>query len=438
MSLIMRPQAEAKKSVSSYRLSQPKHEDLMLTVLVIAASLMIGVIVALVLRQSGASDNTLPAKKPVRPQQIAAQDISPQIEAQRVETPAFPSLTPDAEKTDMYKGLRDFLLEGMNRIFDESATDAAPQSMPFLREQVDPNILNEALTHLEGLDQFRVQQIRLQKLVNDPTVQMTELSKNITTDPLLTAKILKMANSSYFGVAQKIDSIGHALMILGLQNVKNIVYREGLRGMFDAGAGHNKAAVAYLWRHSNLVCICAQHFHDLFFGLNRGTLFTLGIVHDIGKLILMDKFYMSGKATGLDEEYPIDVVIGDEDRFFKINHAVIGGCTLGHWNFSELMIQSVLMHHAPSFIAHDQMQLNPETGKYVLALFLADQTAKLFTDWNEGGSRLYNLHASYHHLIDRKKLAGKITDVNFLNQMRAAEMISLAENTPVRSTQIAQ
>jgi HD-like signal output (HDOD) protein len=259
---------------------------------------------------------------------------------------------------------------------------------------------------------------------------MTDLSKSITSDPLMTAKVLKMANSSYFGVAQKIDSIGHALMILGLHNIKNIMYREGMRGLFYAGHGHKGVALAALWRHSNLVCICAQHFHDLFEGLNRGTLFTLGIVHDIGKLMLMEKFHSLGQAAGPGSEYPMDMLIGEEDQIFGINHAVIGGCILEQWNFSELMTRVASMHHTPSFVEADQANLSPEALNYVLALFLSDQVARLFTDWNEGIARIYTLRGSYHGLIDKKKLIHKIIDTNFLNQMRAAEMLAVAEHSP--------
>lgn len=347
-------------------------------------------------------------------------------DAEPVAPPALVPTAPDRDAMGLHKDLRAHMLRGIDKIFDANAPAPEEWSMPRTREQIDPSVLKEALGHLERMNRFRAQQMELQKLLNNPRSQLTDLSKNITSDPVLTAKVLKMANSPYFGFTQKLDSISHALMILGLQNVKNIMYREGLRGMFDAGSMHNKAAVAALWRHSNLVCICTQHFHDLFDGLNRGTLFTLGIVHDIGKLILMDVFQQSGKKDGGD--YPMDILVSEEDQLFAINHTVIGGCALEHWNFSDLMTRSVMMHHAPSFIDFDQIKLPPETLKYVLSLFLADQIVRIFTDWNEETAHIYPLRVSYYPLIDKKKLIHKITDVNFLNQMQAAEMISVAEH----------
>lgn len=325
--------------------------------------------------------------------------------------------------------LRLYLSAGIQRIFQ---TDAPSQAgaRPRVGEAGDQRLLDDALARLDGLNQFRDAQARLQKMLYDPAVQMRDLSKMITSDPVMTAKILKMANSSYFGVQQKIDSIGQALMILGLQNVKNILYREDMRGLFQSASKQDRKTVNALWRHANLASVCAQQLHDLFegFQLNQGALFTLGILHDIGKLILIDIVRSGGKTASV-QEYPLDILIGEEDQFFGINHAAIGGCVLKRWNFSAMMTQTVLMHHAPSFDDIHDLKLPDETLRYVLALFLADQASALYAGWNEATSRLYGLNTSFHPLIDKKKFLNKLLDPNFLAQIRAAEMLSGEESS---------
>lgn len=392
----------------------------MIIVLSIAAVALVAALAALALRHAGKE------KEPQIP--AAAPKASPKDETMAAGPPAAGSSGIHPGTSVMHKELRQYLINGISMIFDENAPAPDERSMPRKLEQIDPKILKTALDHLAGMDQFRAQQARLQKLLNDPAVQMTDLSKSITSDPLMTANVLKMANSSYFGVAQKIDSISHALMILGLQNIKNIMYREGMRGLFETSTPNNKAATAALWKHSNLVGVCAQHFFDLFEGLNRGTLFTLGIVHDIGKLVLMDASRNLPKTAGTGEEYPMDILISEEDQLFGANHAVIGGCALEHWNFSDLMTRVVIHHHTPSFVEADQTNLAPESLKYVLALFLSDQMARLFANWNEGIAPIYPLRGSYFNLVDRKRLINKVIDAGFLNQMYAAEMISTAEH----------
>ncbi len=158
-----------------------------------------------------------------------------------------------------------------------------------------------------------------------------------------------------------------------------------------------------------------KHFFDLFAGLNRGTLFTLGIVHDIGKLVLAETSrHLPGGREG---EYTIDLLITEEDQLFGINHALIGGCALERWNFSELMIMVVNNHHLPSYTDLDHAGLDPEILRYVLALFLSDQMARLFTNWTGGMAQIYPLDESYVDLVDRKRLVNKVIDINFINQM---------------------
>jgi len=372
-------------------------------------------------------DTADPRPKPKPPLSESVSKPSPRIDPAKADSPGAMTIAAYPDAAGISKDLRAHLIKGIDKIFMESDAVSEGKNVPLTRDQVHAEKASEILAQLEELDRFRASQFELQKLLNDPRSQLAELSKNVTSDPLLTAKVLKMANSPYFGFTQKIDSIGHALMILGLQNVKNIIYREGLRGLFEAGPAHNREAAAQLWRHSNLVCICTQHFHDLFEGLHRGTLFTLGIVHDIGKLILMNLSRKTIQKNAPAAEYPMDILIGEEDQLFGINHAVIGSYALEQWNFSELMIQSVAMHHAPSFMEAGDVNTPPDTQKYILALFLADQIAKLYADWNHQAAHIYPLLKSYHPLIDKKKLLNKVIDIGFLNQLQAAQALAVSE-----------
>lgn len=344
------------------------------------------------------------------------------------ETPELPPL-PDHEPglPDIQADLRQFLKKGIDQIFNEGTAPGPDHAKPLTRRDIEPQIFEEVLGYISSLSHFRTQQAQMQKMLNDPSVQMTDLSKIILSDQVMTAKILRMANSSYFGMQQKIDSISHALMLLGLQNIKNILCREGMRELFNAESALHKEAVAALWKHSSIVSVCAQHLCNLFDGLNRGTIFTLGIIHDIGKLIILELPQAKRLTTDFWERYPADVTVGEEDQLLGINHAVIGGLALEHWNFSEMMIDIVNAHHLPSYAEADQTGLNDEKLKYVIVLFLADQLARLFTDRNELVIRPYPLCKSYSARIDNNKLINRITDANFLAQIRAAEIFAMDE-----------
>jgi HD-like signal output (HDOD) protein len=358
---------------------------------------------------------------------LSHEEKSPDLKPAFSQSPTASAPDNELGLSDAYADLRQHLKKGIDCIFDEGASEREDRTRPFTRQDIKPQLLEDVRGHIAGLSHFRTEQVRLQKMLNDPSVQMTDLSKIILSDPVMTAKTLRMANSSYFGIQQKIDSISHALMILGLVNIKNILYREGMHQLFQAESPMHRETVAALWRHSNLTSVCAHNLHNLFDGLNRGSLFTLGIIHDIGKLILLELPQAKLRAIDFWGKYPDGILIREEDQLLGINHAVIGGMALESWSFSELMIDVVSAHHVPPYVEADQTGLNDEKLKYAIVLFLADQLAGLFTDWNEGIVRPYPLHKSYSALIDKNKLLNKILDTNFLAQIREVERLAMDE-----------
>jgi HD-like signal output (HDOD) protein/tRNA A-37 threonylcarbamoyl transferase component Bud32 len=328
---------------------------------------------------------------------------------------------------DIHTEQKAFIRAGIDGIFASGVQSAAADRVPLKQKQINQLVIHDVTSHIASLKSFRTEQVRLQRMINDPAVRMPDFSKMVLSDPMLTAKILRMANSSYFGMEQKIDSISHALMILGLQNVKNIIYREGMRWLFQARRPAQAKAVGALWKHSSITSVCASALHDLFDGLNMGTLFTLGIIHDIGKLILLELPQAQEQADAFWNRYPMEISIWEEDQWLGINHEIIGKLALEQWKFSELMTNVISMHHAPSYLDADRTGLTDEQLKYVVALFLADQIAKLFADWNDGVIQTYPLLESYHGLIDKNKLVAMMSDTNLLGQIREAEAIAAAE-----------
>jgi len=333
----------------------------------------------------------------------------------------------DAVLADMRGDLRKYMEQGIEVMFSDQNNSSPVKQSPLMSDDIEPQTLNTILQHIGNLNAFRSEHSRLQKLMYDPSIQMSDLGKTILADPVMTAKILRMANSPYFGMQNKIDSISHALMILGLQNIKNILYREGLLQILPAGSGRQRDAMASLWKHATITSVCASYLSDLFEGLNQGTLFTLGIIHDIGKLIILGLPPSHELNDTILQQYPEAVSIQDEDRMLGINHAVIGKMALEQWGFSDLMIHSVAMHHMPSYTEVDSRRLHEEKVKYMTALFLADQISKLFAGRNEGTLRVDPLLPNYRLLIDRNKLINKINDPSFLSQIREAEILADSE-----------
>jgi len=274
---------------------------------------------------------------------------------------------------------------------------------PLVYSNVDKQVLNDVMVHVKELKNFRSYHHRLHKILNDPTLQLgTELSKMVTSDPVLTAKILNTVNAPYFGLPQKINSIGHALLLIGIVHIREILYRNGLLQLFVTKDPVQNEIVDNLWKHLTLTSICAAHLQSgLFHDLDRGTLFTMGLLHDMGKLIML-------RWLGADRYSP-KLSLLEEDQSFGINHCVVGRMALENWGFSDLMIITIEHHHMPSLIDQNLLTIDAQRKRYLVTLFLADQLAKLILH-GDGTEKIPSLHPSYAGMIDRLNLIRNCSD----------------------------
>jgi HD-like signal output (HDOD) protein len=311
---------------------------------------------------------------------------------------------------DLSKELKIRLQEGVDFIFSVKS-DKSPPASPIQRiADLDPDLVQAVRRQIRDLKNFRVAQ-DLCRALDDPASSMSDLARIIVTDPVLSGKILKVANSAYFGLPQKVNSIGQALMIIGLYHIKNMIYREGLAKLFDRG-GASEKEMERLWEHAVLTSICAGYIQEAFPGLDRGTIFTLGLLHDIGKFILP---HLPLRQPGFPS--------GGEEERYGINHALVGRLAFEEWEFSELMKSVVELHHAPHFLEIEALRLDGERLKYLLVLFLADQVAKLLASGGGEQAPVAPLARSYYEIIHPGKILGLVLDNALFSEVRKSRAV---------------
>ena len=335
-------------------------------------------------------------------------------------------LSPQGKPGEGTQNLRACLTKGLAMIFsveDKPAENKA--SMPTLDDDGD-EVRQKVLSHLETIKSFDTVH-KLLRTIGDPQAAMAELFRIITRDPMLTAKILRVANSPYYGMPQKLNSINHAIMIIGLANLKSIIYSEGILNVLNEKSFHHDPTMQALWQHANYTAICASCLGNLFRGLNQGTLFTLGILHDIGKFLMMKLPPLPGNDSTTTATYSPYWTMEEEERIYGINHALVGRLALQQWGLSELMVKTVSLHHVPGYLNQSELGLDNEVLQYLLILFLSDQTATMIAAENAGSgntaARITQLHPSYHGLIDQKRLQQLLLDQSVLWQLKEAEAI---------------
>lgn len=184
------------------------------------------------------------------------------------------------------------------------------------------------------------------QLVDNPKTSASSLARLIYTDQALTARILKLANSAYYGFPREISTVNMAIVVLGFNTVKEM----GLSlSVFEAFKGGNDGIfdISRFWQHSigcgSAARIIARRFRDE----AAGEAFVTGLLHDIGKVIL--KQYMRAEFAEIIQTATLGVEQLDdiELRIAGATHAQIGSWLTEKWNLPRLITDAVGFHHSP-------------------------------------------------------------------------------------------
>lgn len=170
----------------------------------------------------------------------------------------------------------------------------------------------------------------------------------ISRDQALAAKTLRLANSSFYGRGRQVRSVSEAITVLGLRTVRCVVTAAGMAGSFRH---HPTFDHDTFWRHSIGSALCAQALAGEL-GRDDGDLaFTVGLLHDIGRLALASAFasaYAEVEQWRRDKDCPDDVA---ERAVLGIDHAEVGGLIARQWNFAPAIVDAIRQHHAPPDVA---------------------------------------------------------------------------------------
>ena len=185
----------------------------------------------------------------------------------------------------------------------------------------------------------------VQKLADDPKSDMTDIARVISTDPAMTADILKIVNSAQYMMLKKVNNIAEAATILGLKGIKNLLLSYGTQKILGDDTAEKKA----LWDHSYKTAFYAYNIVKNF-GKDKTILddvYVGGMLHDMGKIVFSKSTPdILGKVKSFCEDRTIPETTL-EDVTAGMNHAEIGARIAEKWNFPEIIISAIRFHHDP-------------------------------------------------------------------------------------------
>ena len=199
--------------------------------------------------------------------------------------------------------------------------------------------------------------IQLRQYLNDPDVNFDQLSHVLQHDPGLTANILQLANSAYFGWSRTIKSVREAITRLGTDRIFQMVLCMSVAPLVRKPINGYDMDSNGLWEHSIATAICAEQLALALKLQDAKEAFTAGLLHDLGKIIL-------GTFVEVDDEPIKEIVLTEnlalneaERMVLGIDHAEVAGELLQAWNLPMEVVASARWHHQPSQAVGDHQQL---------------------------------------------------------------------------------
>ncbi|MGE5256240.1 MAG: HDOD domain-containing protein [Hyphomicrobiales bacterium] len=211
---------------------------------------------------------------------------------------------------------------------------------------MDEDKLRRILTQVKSFPGMPATAARLLPLLRNPDSSAAKIEDILKYDPGLTANILKLTNSAFFGLPSRVSSVRQAIMLLGWKRLMQLVMTMCMSALMKKSIPGYDLPRGELWRHSVAVSVAADLLVKSLSIGDADEVFTAALLHDIGKLVLGDYVQEDLEkievmvAKGISFEVAEYIVLGT-------NHADIGARILKNWALPQELVNAVSWHHDP-------------------------------------------------------------------------------------------
>lgn len=200
---------------------------------------------------------------------------------------------------------------------------------------------------LEKLPTLPAVMMKIVEMADDPDITAPHIARFISHDQSITAKILKLANSPFYGLSQKIGNINLAIVVLGTKAVKDLALAATVADLFRQGDFCAVSDLKRFWAHSIAVMsACRVIVQEKDFSLSSD-ITTIGLLHDIGKIVFCIEIEDDYKLV--EELVRRDAVstFTAEMALFNFSHADVGGWLIENWSLPPYQVEAIYNHHQP-------------------------------------------------------------------------------------------
>ena len=233
---------------------------------------------------------------------------------------------------------------------------------------------------------------RITEIINNPKSAARDLAGVINDDQVLTARLLRLVNSSFYGFPQRIATVKFAIVLLGFDAIRNLLLTTSVFDIFTGAERQRQIEREQLWDHSLGCAVAAKVIGKYLRHEKVEELFVCGLLHDIGKIVEMA--YLKTDYTRIRNSVGEhnELMIQAEEKILGCSHAHIGHLLAQHWSLPIPVPQVVLHHHTP-----DQAG---EFLRQAATVHLADILCRALEIGSGGDDRIPYLNPSAWETLD--------------------------------------
>lgn len=188
--------------------------------------------------------------------------------------------------------------------------------------------------------------LRIQRLVDDPNSSSTDIAQAVSSDPAFTVRLLRVANSAMYSFSSTVDTVAKAVTIIGTSQVRNLALSMSVAKSF-AGLPNSLVSMDNFWRHSLLCALAARRLGRQARRCDPDALFTAGLLHDIGELVIFNRLPDQARQALLEVlDNPEELPVYEAERLVMgFDHSAVGGELARAWSLPPMLEDCIAHHH---------------------------------------------------------------------------------------------
>lgn len=188
--------------------------------------------------------------------------------------------------------------------------------------------------------------IRINQQVEDPNSSISEIAKVAGQDPSFTVRLLRVANSSFYGLSSTIDTVSKAVSIIGTSQIRSLALATSVASTFE-GLPNSLVSMQDFWKHSLYCALITRILAKRAGRCDPDAVFTAGLLHDIGELVIFNRMPQQAKEVLLlvldsADELPIYQA---ELQLMGFDHSQVGGELARQWKLPPMLEECIEFHH---------------------------------------------------------------------------------------------